>query len=241
MLSSHSWWKWSLPTITRTSGSARVSVSRNASILATHSSANGGRSAPVDGARAVVERVVRRGDDRDDGGHGVLLRCVGQASGRRGVDVDGVAVDGEVDVHADRAAALLGDLAEQPGRAGQQREAAQQLDGQAEVGQRGAADAGAVERQPAAEHLLVHAADRLEQPQVRPAQALLLGDADQHRRARVLHLVHRVAEARARTAAPRGCGARPSSATRVPAGVVGGQVAVVPLEHVVQVGRRSPR
>ena len=48
MLSSHSWWKWSLPTITSTSGSARVSVSRNASILRTHSSANGGRSAPVD-------------------------------------------------------------------------------------------------------------------------------------------------------------------------------------------------
>jgi hypothetical protein len=36
------------------------------SILLTHSSANGGRSAPVDGARAVVERVVGRGDDRDD-------------------------------------------------------------------------------------------------------------------------------------------------------------------------------
>jgi hypothetical protein len=48
MLSSHSWWKWSLPTITSTSGSARASVSANASCLATHSSANGGRSAPVD-------------------------------------------------------------------------------------------------------------------------------------------------------------------------------------------------
>ena len=47
MLSSHSWWKWSLPTITSTSGSARVRVSRKASILACHSSANGGRSAPV--------------------------------------------------------------------------------------------------------------------------------------------------------------------------------------------------
>ena len=46
MLSSHSWWKWSLPTISRTSGSARVSVARNASILATHSSANGGRASP---------------------------------------------------------------------------------------------------------------------------------------------------------------------------------------------------
>ena len=48
MLSSHSWWKWSLPTMTRTSGRAAVSVARNRSILATHSSANGGRSAPVE-------------------------------------------------------------------------------------------------------------------------------------------------------------------------------------------------
>jgi hypothetical protein len=36
MLSSQSWWKWSLPTNTRTSALARVSVSRNAVILATH-------------------------------------------------------------------------------------------------------------------------------------------------------------------------------------------------------------
>ena len=48
MLSSHSWWKWSEPTITSTSGLARVSVSRNARILRAHSSANGGRSAPVE-------------------------------------------------------------------------------------------------------------------------------------------------------------------------------------------------
>ncbi len=48
MLSSHSWWKWSLPTMTSTSGAALVSVARNASILATHSSANGGRSSPVE-------------------------------------------------------------------------------------------------------------------------------------------------------------------------------------------------
>ena len=48
MLSSHSWWKWSLPTITRMSGRARVRVSRKASILLTHSSAKGGRSAPTD-------------------------------------------------------------------------------------------------------------------------------------------------------------------------------------------------
>ena len=48
MLSSQSWWKWSLPTMSRTSGSARVSVARNASIFATHSSAKGGRSAPAE-------------------------------------------------------------------------------------------------------------------------------------------------------------------------------------------------
>jgi hypothetical protein len=44
MLSSHSWWKWSEPTISSTSGSARVSVSRNASTLRTHSAAKGGAS-----------------------------------------------------------------------------------------------------------------------------------------------------------------------------------------------------
>ncbi len=48
MLSSQSWWKWSLPTITSTSGLALVRVSRNASILATHSSAKGGRSSPAE-------------------------------------------------------------------------------------------------------------------------------------------------------------------------------------------------
>ena len=47
MLSSHSWWKWSEPTTTSTSGRARVRVSRNVSILRTHSSAKGGRSSPM--------------------------------------------------------------------------------------------------------------------------------------------------------------------------------------------------
>jgi hypothetical protein len=47
-LSSQSWWKWSLPTMTSTSGLARVKVSLKDSILATHSSANGGRSCPVE-------------------------------------------------------------------------------------------------------------------------------------------------------------------------------------------------
>ena len=46
------------------------------------------------------------------------------------------------------------------------------------------------------QHLLVHPADRLEQSQVRPAKALLLGEGDEHRRAGVAVLVHRVTEAR---------------------------------------------
>ena len=80
MLSSHSWWKWSLPTITSTSGSALVSVSRNASILATHSSANGGRSAPVDGAGPVVEGVVGGRDDRGQFSHDDLRVSAARAA-----------------------------------------------------------------------------------------------------------------------------------------------------------------
>ena len=79
-------------------------------------------------------------------------------------------------------------MAEQAGGASEQGEPAQQLDQQAEVGERGTADACAVERQPAAEDLRVDPADRLEEPQVRSAQALLLGDPEQHRRTRVLTL-----------------------------------------------------
>ena len=87
----------------------------------------------------------------------------------------------------------------------------------------------------AAEHLLVDPADRLEQPQVRAAQALLLGDPDQH----------------AACAGPRPCApggrdpGRTCPASRVrrtassasashPASSVG-QVAVVLVEHGVQV------
>ena len=66
----------------------------------------------------------------------------------------------------------------------------------AQVGQGGAADAGAVERQRASEHLGVDVTDRLEQPQVRAAQALLVGDPDEDGSPRVLDLVHRVAETR---------------------------------------------
>ena len=178
-------------------------------------------------ARAVVERVVRRGDDRNDLGHAGSYPSVG-------FHVDRVAVDGEVGVHADRASALLGDLAEQPGRPGQQGEPAEQLDRQPEVGQGRAADAGAVEGQPAAEHLLVRAADGLEQPQVRAAQALLLGDPDEHGGPGVLDLVHRVAETRD---VPAGLAraAYGVQGDRVPAGVVGGRLVDV-VEGRVQVG-----
>src|ERR1019366_7756616 len=115
------------------------------------------------------------------------------ALGRRAVV--SVAVDREVYVHADRLALLLGQVTQQASRPGEQREPAQQVDGEAEVGQGRAAGARAVERQGAAEDLRVDPADRLEQLQVRAAQSLLLGDPDQHRGPRVGDLVHRVAQA----------------------------------------------
>ena len=147
--------------------------------------------------------------------------------------VVGAAVDGEVDVHADRAATLLGQLSEQSGRPSEEGEPAQQLDRQAEVGEGGAAYPRAVEREPAAEHLLVDPADRLEQAQVRPAQPLLLGDPQQDRRTRVLDLVDRVAETGDE---PPGL-ARPGhggQGQRVPPGVVGREVALDVDDHGVQ-------
>ena len=112
-----------------------------------------------------------------------------------GVDRAVVEVDGEEDVVGDRVPQLLGQLADQPRGPGQQREAAQQLQRQVEVGERGAADAGAVERQRLPEHLRVHPADRLEQREVRTELPLLAGDLEQPRRARVAVLVHVVAQA----------------------------------------------
>jgi hypothetical protein len=100
-----------------------------------------------------------------------------------------------VDVVRDRRALLLGELAEEPASACEQREPAQQAERQGEVGEHGAADARPVERQRPAEYLRVHPADRLEQPQVRAARALLGRDLDEPWRARVADLVHRVAEA----------------------------------------------
>ncbi len=68
-------------------------------------------------------------------------------------------------------------MTEQTGGAGEQGEAAQDLDGKAKIGQRGSADPGTVERQGAAEDRGVDAADGLEQPQVGAPQALSCRDA----------------------------------------------------------------
>ena len=86
----------------------------------------------------------------------------------------------------------------------------------------------------AAEHLLVHPADRLEQPQVRPAQALLVGDPRSDRGPRVLDLVHRVAETGDEPAGLARCGDGVQR-ERVPARIVGRQV-VAAVEGLVQVG-----
>ena len=230
MLSSHSWWKWSEPTISSTSGAACVSVSRNASTLRTHSAANGGASSGGCGAGLVVEGVVGR---RDDGGQLGHRASSPSADGH----LDRAAVDPQVDVHRDRPAPLLGELAEQAGGPGQQRDAAQQLHRQPEVGERGAADARPVERQRPAEHVRVHPPDRLVQPEVVAAQALLLGDAEQHRGPRVAHLVHRVAEA-GHVAARLPGAAHQVQRQRVPAGVVRRQWTVVRGQRVGQEAAR---
>ena len=66
---------------------------------------------------------------------------------------------------------------------------------EAEVGERGARHAGAVDRQPAPGRSRVGVGDEPQQPQVRAEHAGLLGDRVQPRRARVLDLVDRVPEA----------------------------------------------
>src|SRR5271169_4695455 len=85
------------------------------------------------------------------------------ASGGLGGQVFGVALDREVDVHADRAPPFLSQLAEQPGGPGQQGESPQQVGRKPEIGEGGTAGARAVEGQGPAEHLRVDPADRLEQ------------------------------------------------------------------------------
>ena len=100
-----------------------------------------------------------------------------------------------VDVVRDRHPLLLRELAEQARGPGEQCEAAQHGERQAEVGEHRAAHARAVERQRPSEDLRVHPANRLEQLQVRAAHALFRSDLNQPRCARVADLVHRVAEA----------------------------------------------
>src|SRR5260370_8510887 len=85
-----------------------------------------------------------------------------------GGPVLGVVLDGQVNVHANGAPLLLGQVAEQAGGAGEEGEAAQQVRGQAKVGEGCAAGSGAVERQPAAGHLGVHPANPLAYPPAPP-------------------------------------------------------------------------
>src|SRR5690348_5582523 len=80
-------------------------------------------------------------------------------------------------------------MPEQPGRAREQRHPAQQLRRQAEIGERRAPHPRAIQRQRATQYLTMHPANRLEQPQVRPPQPLMLGNRDDHRRAWVTALV----------------------------------------------------
>src|SRR5215470_11922011 len=112
-------------------------------------------------------------------------------AGRVGGLVLGVMLDVQVHLHAYWPALLFGDMAEQPGRPGEQRESSKQIGWQAKVGERGAACSCAIKRKSSSEHLRMHPADRLEQPQVRTAQAFGLSDLQEHRRPRVGDLVHR--------------------------------------------------
>src|SRR6202044_865747 len=80
------------------------------------------------------------------------------ALGGVGGKVLGVAVHGHVHVHADRAALLLGYLAEQPRGPGEQGEPAQQRGREAQVGEGGTAGPRTVQRQGAAEDLGMHSA-----------------------------------------------------------------------------------
>ena len=172
MLSSHSWWKWSEPTITSTSGPARVSVSRNALDLAHPLVGERRRGPRRSRCWPVVERVVGRGDDGDDFGHRDSFvsgpRVSVGVTGRGPVDVRRVAVDGQVDVHADRVARAP----RRAGRAGRRRGPAARTPRSSSTGRPRSASAAPQTPAPLsgsvpAEHLRVHPADRLEQPQVR--------------------------------------------------------------------------
>src|SRR5215203_1661896 len=141
-----------------------------------------------------------------------------------GGDVDRVAVDGAIDGHADRSATFLRQLTEQAGGPGQQGEAAQQLDRQAEIGQRGTANTGSVQRQPATQNLIMDPPDRLEELQVRPAQPLLSRDLDQYGRSGVFLLMHRMTKA-GHIAPIRTGGAHCLQSEFIPLSVVGRELA----------------
>ena len=81
----------------------------------------------------------------------------------------------------------------------------------------------------------MHPADRLEQPQVRAAQPLLLGDADQHRRARVAGLCTGCPSPGTNRLAARVAVTASSASASQPASSVGSSPSV-PLEDLVQVG-----
>ena len=93
----------------------------------------------------------------------------------------GVAIDAHVDVVGDRVGDLLGEVPEQAGAAGEQGDAANHTARHVDVGEHGAAHAGAVERQRLAEDLLVSPADRREQLEMRAEAAVVAGELRQRR------------------------------------------------------------
>src|SRR6185312_11708091 len=119
----------------------------------------------------------------------------GGGRGKGSRTVDGVAINGIVNVGRNWRAHLLGKLAQQPSGTSKQRHATQQLRRQPQVGERRATDARAVQRQRAPENGGMYAANRLEEPEMRPLQPLLLGDADDNGRAWVALLVDGMSQA----------------------------------------------
>ena len=101
---------------------------------------------------------------------------------------------GPPDPPAHGPALLLGELAQQAGGPGEQRDPTQHGERDADVGEGGATDARAVEGQVPSEDLFVDPADRAEEAQVGSQCAGLLRDRHEARRPRVLDLVHRVPE-----------------------------------------------
>ena len=91
--------------------------------------------------------------------------------------------------------ALLGEVPEQARRRASRAKPRSSSTGSSRSASAAPHDAGAVQRQRPPEDLRMHPADGVEQPQVRPAQALLPAIPISTGRARVAVLVHRMAEA----------------------------------------------